>query len=59
MAGRWRSGRFRYTPTTTWALLLRFYFVIAVSDAIRVILPKISNRSEIAVQWNGGFSEIK
>ena len=44
----------RFASTTTWALLLRFYYALAVSATIRVILTKISNRSGIAVQWNGG-----
>ena len=35
------------------ALLLRFYCALAVSATIHVILTKISNRSGIAVQWNG------
>ena len=36
------------------AFLHRFYCALAVSATIRVILTKISNRSGIAVQWNGG-----
>ena len=43
-------------PTTTKALLLRFYCALAVFATIRVILTKISNRGGIAVQWNGGLS---
>ena len=37
------------------ALLMRFYCALAVSVTIRVILTKLSNRSGIAVQWNGGL----
>ena len=36
----------------------RLYCTLAVSATIRVILTKISNRSRIAVQWNGGFTEL-
>ena len=35
---------------------IRFYYALAVSATIRVILTKISNRSGIAVQWNGGLT---
>ena len=45
--------------TTTLALILRFYYALAISAAIRVTLTKISNRSGIAVQWNGGLKEEK
>ena len=48
--------KFRYASTTTLALLLRFYCALAVSVTIRVILTKMSNRSVIAVQWNGGLT---
>ena len=34
---------------------IRFYCDIGASVMIRVILTKISNRSGIAVQWNGGL----
>ena len=50
--------KFRYATSTTLALLLRFYCALAFSVTIRVILTKISNRSGIAVQWNGGLTEI-
>ena len=43
-----------FPNTTTMALLLRVYWALAVSATIRVILTKISKRSGIAVQWNGG-----
>ena len=46
--------RFYYDLGVLTALLLRFYCALAVSATIRVILTKISNRSGIAVQWNGG-----
>ena len=47
--------RFYYDQGASTALLhvLRFYCAFAVSATIRVILTKISNRSGIAVQWNG------
>ena len=34
---------------------IRFYCALGVSAAFRVILTKISKRSENAVQWNGGI----
>ena len=37
----------------------RFYCALAVSATIRVILTKISNRSGIAIQWNGGGGGVK
>ena len=40
-----------YDQGASTALLPRFYYVLAVSTTIRVILTKISNRSGIAVQW--------
>ena len=43
--------RFYYDQGASTALLLS----LAVSATIRVILTKISNRSGIAVQWNGGW----
>ena len=46
---------FYYDQGASTALLLRFYCALAVSARIRVILNKISNRSGIAVQWNGGL----
>ena len=46
-----KNLRFRYASTTTKALLLRSCRFTAT---ICVILTKISNRSGIAVQWNGG-----
>ena len=47
--------RFDYDlGASTALLLLRFYCALVVSATIRVILTKISNRSGIAVQWNGG-----
>ena len=46
--------RFYYDQGASSALLLRLYCVLVVSATIRVILTKISNRSGIAVQWNGG-----
>ena len=46
---------FYYDQGASTALLLRFYCALAVSATIRVILNKISNRSGIAVQWNGGL----
>ena len=54
----WRIIKYLFiylSSTTTLALLhvLRFYYALAVSAAIRVILTIISNRSGIAVQWNG------
>ena len=36
----------------------RFYCALAVSVTIRVILTKISNRSGIVVQWNGGLRHL-
>ena len=36
----------------------RFYCALAVSFTIRVILTKISNRSGIVVQWNGGLKVL-
>ena len=50
--------KIRYASTTTNALLLRFCCALAVSATIRVVLTNISNRSGIAVQWNGGFIEV-
>ena len=49
---------FYYDLGASTALLLRFYCALAVSATIHVILIKISNRSGIAVQWNGGVLEI-
>ena len=46
--------RFDYDQDASTALLLRFYCALVVSATIRVILTKFSNRSGIAVQWNGG-----
>ena len=48
--------RFYYDLGASTALRLRFYCALVVSATIRVILTKISNRSGIAVQWNGGFN---
>ena len=45
--------RFYYDLSVSTALLLRFYCALAVSATIRVNLAKISNRSGIAVKWNG------
>ena len=50
--------KFGIASTTTLALLLRFYCAFAVSVTIRVILTKLSNRSGIAIQWNGGLRSI-
>ena len=50
--------RIYYDQGASTALLLRFYCALAVSATIRVILTKISNLSGIAVQWNGGFSNV-
>ena len=50
--------RFYYNLGASTALLLRFYCALAVSVTIRVILTKISNRSGIAVQWNGGLRNV-
>ena len=49
---------FLYRIWNSDTLLLRpgrFYCALAVSATIYVILTNISNRSGIAVQWNGGF----
>ena len=51
--------RFYYDLGAYTALLLRFYYALAVSAAIRVILTKISNRSGSAVQWNGGVNKTE
>ena len=48
---------FLYRIGNSDTLLLRpwrFYCALAVYVKIHVILTKISNRSESAVQWNGG-----
>ena len=50
--------RFYYDQGASTTLLLRFCCAVAVSATIRVILTYISNRSEIAVQWNGGFITV-
>ena len=50
--------KIRYASTTILTLLLRFFCALAISVKIRVILTKISNRSGIAVQWNGGLSSF-
>ena len=53
---------FLYRIWTSDTLLLRrtrFYCALAVSATIRVISTKISNRSRIAVQWNGGGSVLQ
>ena len=47
---------FYYDLGASTMLLLRCYCAFAVFATIRVILTKISNRSGIAVQWNGGLS---
>ena len=44
VAERWRSWRFYYASHTSLVLLLCFYYALAVSAAICVILTKISNR---------------
>ena len=51
--------RIYYDLGASTALLLRFYCALAVSAPIRVILTKISNRSGITVQWNGGGGTIR
>ena len=51
--------RFYSDQGASTALLLRFYCAFAVSATICVILTKISNRSGIAVQWNGGGEVIR
>ena len=54
---RYAFVSFLYRILNSDTLLLRpvrFYCALAVSATIRVILTKISNRSGIAVQWNGG-----
>ena len=47
--------RFYYDLGASTALQLRFNCALAVSATFRDILTKISNRSGIAVQWNGGL----
>ena len=48
--------RFYYDLSASTTLLLCSYSALAASATIRVILTKISNRSGIAVQWNGGLT---
>ena len=48
---------YMYDQGASTALLLR-YCALAVSATLRVILTKISNRSGIAVQWNGGAKPV-
>ena len=51
--------RFYYDLGASTALLLRFYYALAISALIHVILIKISNRSRIAFQWNGGLYWVR
>ena len=46
-----------YNSDTLLLLHWRFYCALAVSVTICVILTKISNRSGIAIQWNGDKSD--
>ena len=50
--------RFYYDLGASTALQLRFNCAPAVSVTFRDILTKISNRSGIAVQWNGGGVKV-